>query len=211
MSATDAAFTPGQTIFLNGASSSGKSSVARELQALLLPAGYLHTGLDHILERIPASWWGHHANPDGFRLVSTRDAKGPRTEMQIGPGGRRMLAGARRAMATLARAGVPLIIDEVLFERTFLDDYVRAFTGLPVLFVGVRCPAAIAAAREQARGNRSLGAARVQTALVHTHAPYDLEVDTSLLSPRACAEGVVAALRHPPEQPVFRRLADNII
>lgn len=199
----------GQTIFLNGASISGKSSIARELQALLLPDGYLHTGLDHILERVPAAWWGPNAHRDGFRVVRTDDAEGPRTTVEIGTGGRQMLSRARLAIAALARADVNLIIDEVLFEPSFLEEYVAAIAGLPVLFVGVRCPVEVASAREQARGNRSLGAARVQTALVHTHAPYDLEVDTSLLSPRACAEVIIKALHDPPLPRMFDRLLSN--
>lgn len=196
----------GQIIFLNGASSSGKSSIARELQTLLLPEGYLHTGLDHILERVPGAWWGPMAHPDGFRVVRTDDAEGPLTTVEIGAGGRQMLAAGRRGMAAMARAGMNLVIDEVLFEREFLDDYVRAFARLPVLFVGVRCPADVASTRERARGDRSLGAARVQSNLVHTHAPYDLEVDTSQLAPRQAAEVIIRALNNLSQPPMFAQL-----
>ena len=43
----------GNVVVLNGTSSSGKSSVARALQARM-PTPYLHTGVDHFLSRLPA-------------------------------------------------------------------------------------------------------------------------------------------------------------
>jgi len=53
--------------------------------------------------------------------------------------------------------------------------------------VGVHCSLEELEAREQARANRSPSQARAQVVAVHTPVIYGLEVDTSFLSPEACA------------------------
>lgn len=58
---------------------------------------------------------------------------------------------------------------------------------LPVWLVGVHCSLEELEAREQARANRSPGQARAQVVAVQTPGIYGLEVDTSFLSPEACA------------------------
>ncbi len=82
----------------------------------------------------------------------------------------------------------------------------RRLTGLPVLFVGVRCPLPEILARRAATPADS--PTRYATATPDTPIPppvlaweavhdpgiYDLEVDTSRLSPEACAERINAAL-----------------
>ena len=42
----------GNIIFLNGTSSSGKTVISKALQ-VIMDEYYIHTGLDHYLERIP--------------------------------------------------------------------------------------------------------------------------------------------------------------
>ena len=61
-----------------------------------------------------------------------------------------------------------------------------------VCWVGVRCPADVAAARETDRGDRPAGVARAQADAVHAGAHYDVEVDTARLDEPA-ATAVVAA------------------
>jgi chloramphenicol 3-O phosphotransferase len=60
--------------------------------------------------------------------------------------------------------------------------------------------------REHQRQDRTLGQARAQYDLVHAHGVYDLEVDTSLAGPEACAQQVIERLRAGPPQ-AFRTLA----
>src|SRR5919199_1570993 len=51
----------GNIVFLNGTSSAGKSSIAQALQEVM-EAPYLHTGIDHFLERFPVRF---HVKSDG--------------------------------------------------------------------------------------------------------------------------------------------------
>lgn len=77
----------GQIIILNGTSSSGKSSVAKELQSIL--SGYtLHTGIDHFVEMLPEDFvvLSDGTNPaavEGLLWVTT-DAGKRVTEFRFG-------------------------------------------------------------------------------------------------------------------------------
>ncbi|HEU4948654.1 MAG TPA: hypothetical protein VFT31_16015 [Kribbella sp.] len=62
---------------------------------------------------------------------------------------------------------------------------------LKVLWVGVRCDAAVAAGREIARGDRIAGMAASQADAVHQGVKYDLEVDTTHAEAIDCA-GTIA-------------------
>jgi chloramphenicol 3-O phosphotransferase len=71
----------------------------------------------------------------------------------------------------------------------------KALDGLPVLWVGVRCEGAVAAAREVARGNRVTGMAQSQAAVVHQGVVYDVEVDTTHAESLECARAIAARAR----------------
>jgi chloramphenicol 3-O phosphotransferase len=99
------------------------------------------------------------------------------------------------ALAAIARAGTGVIVDEV-----FLDGGVsqarlqRALDGLTVAWVGVRCHADIAEARELQRHDRVKGLARDQAERVHEGVRYDIVVDTTDSAPDECATLIVASL-----------------
>ena len=58
----------------------------------------------------------------------------------------------------------------------------------------MRGVAAVAEARERARGDRVLGMARAQAQAVHEGIGYDLEIYTGVLSPADAAAVVAAAV-----------------
>ena len=61
-------------------------------------------------------------------------------------------------LAAMARAGTGLIVDEVFLGGGASQARLRsALDGLSVLWVGVRCDAAVAEARERQRGDRNVG------------------------------------------------------
>ena len=96
-------------------------------------------------------------------------------------------------LAAMARAGARIILDEVfLGGASSQRRWQEALTGLDVLWVGVRCDSAVAAARELARGDRITGMAVSQAALVHQGVAYDLEVDTTRAEALDCARLIAA-------------------
>jgi chloramphenicol 3-O phosphotransferase len=189
-----------EVIFLNGNSSAGKSSIARELQALV-PAPYMHFGIDHAIRRAPLRLHGH---PDGFQFVPMPGGEMP---MRLGEDGARVLHAWRRMMRTAVAEGLRLILDEVIFEAGMLEDWVAALDGADVFFVGVRCDFAELQRRELARGDRGQGQALAGRDFIHSHGDYDLEVDTTATSATACAATIAAAAQaRGPGPTAFERL-----
>ena len=169
-------------IFLNGCTSSGKSSIAAALQAgLKVP--YLRMGIDDAFATVPPRY---HQNAEGFFF--DEDERGL-VRLNMGPVGLAALRAHRHAAAGAARSGASLILDEVLLPG-MLDEWTGLLEGLDVLMVGVRCDLEELERREAARGDRVTGQARGQFDLVHAGVVYDIEVDTT----RSDAETSAAAI-----------------
>jgi chloramphenicol 3-O phosphotransferase len=158
---------PGRIIFLNGTSSSGKSSIARELLALLDGDPYFHFAVD------------------GFNAMRAAKEDAP---SDIDTILRRTRMGFHRAVAGMAAAGNNLVVDHVLSEPWRLEDCLSVLADLEVFLIGVHCPLPELKRREEARGDRPPGLAAYQYTRVHAHGVYDFECDTGTASPRECAE-----------------------
>ena len=187
-----------QVIFLNGSSSAGKTTLAKQLQ-IALPDCWQHVALDHFRDGLPDKYRGLNAPQDslgaqGLNVVPVTDTDPNFTQVVFGQAGQTMLKGMRRAMRSLVDAGVPIIIDDILLAPEFLNDYLTVFEEIDVLFVGVRCDLSIIEAREQQRLGRFPGTAFGHHVTCHAHGLYDVEVDTGTTSPKACADQVVDAM-----------------
>jgi chloramphenicol 3-O phosphotransferase len=204
----------GNIIFLNGTSSSGKTVISKALQ-VIMDEYYIHTGLDHYLERIPErmnvlSDGNNPSSTDGFLWVVPEGDKRV-SEIRIGPIGFRILKGMYYAAAALALTGNDLILDDVIFDSEVLREAVNALHAFNVLFIGVRCPFEVAEQRERERGDRMLGLVKSDYDRVHAHGIYDFEVDTSTLSPMECAIQIKNQLSNGPQPQAFRRLQDKMM
>jgi len=180
----------GNIIFLNGTSSSGKTSIVKALQEIM-EGYYIATGIDHFLDAAPDKIHSSSdgINPstyEGFLWVYLNGDKHV-SELRAGPVALRLWAGVHGAAAALATTGNDVIIDDVIFDSRILAEAVNTLHTFNVLFVGVRCPFEIAEQREQARGNRTQGLVKAHYDLVHSHGIYDFLVDTSTLTAMLCA------------------------
>ncbi len=174
-----------QVIVLNGGSSSGKSGVARCLQAVL-PDPWLTLGTDTLVEAMPASM---QTSAEGIEFT-------PGGEVVVGPQFRAVEAAWIAGIAAMARAGARVIVDEAFVGGAASQQRWRsALDGLDVLWVGVRCDGAVAAAREIARGDRVGGMAASQADLVHRGVTYDMQVDTTWTEALDCAREIAARAR----------------
>ncbi|MFH8793363.1 chloramphenicol phosphotransferase CPT [Streptomyces sp. NPDC017941] len=171
-----------QVIVLNGGSSSGKSGIARCLQAVL-PEPWLSFGVDTFVDALPAAM---RASDAGIEFAENG-------AVTVGDDFRALEAAWIEGVAAMARAGARVIVDEVFLGGAQSQRrWRRALDGVPVLWVGVRCPAGVAAGRETARGDRIAGMAAIQADLVHQGVRYDLEVDTAHHEAIACARTIAA-------------------
>ena len=176
----------GHVVFLNGASSSGKSSIAAELLELL-PGPYFSLARDTV---------------NSMRSRTRTPAFGTPAFEQVFE---RTVLGYHRMLAGLAAAGNGVIADHVLRPH-WLADCLEVLREQEVTFVGVHCPLPELHRRQQARGDRPPGLAERQFAVVHAHGDYDFECDTSVHSPRACAEQIADFVAKPGRSGAFPRL-----
>ncbi len=171
-----------QVILLNGASSSGKSTLARALQAQL--------EMPHVTL----------AEDDFWSKLPERDHP---FEVRY-----RLYYGFMSCIAALAERGNFLIVDTVADDRDALLECARLLLPYRILFVGVHCALPVLEEREKSRGDRTPGTAKRQFERVHTHAPYDIEVDTSQTTLEECIESILAARNQPQTPSAFETLAN---
>ena len=133
---------PGQIIILNGTPRSGKSSIAAVIQNTF-DGVWMNLGVDRFMQMTPARYLpGIGLRPGGER---------PDLEPLIP-----ILYGAMyESIAAHSRLGLNVVVDvghhdAYAVPRGILPDCARRLSGLPVLFVGVRCPLEIIMERRRA-------------------------------------------------------------
>ncbi len=151
--------TPGKLILLNGVAGSGKSSIATALRAAL-PEPYLAISISDAL------------------CVSTQDPA-PALATQ-------MVKDMHHSILALLQSGQNVVAEHTLCEPAWLRSCATEFYSLCAWFVGVRCP--LDTLEQRARtGARQPAQLQAQFERAHTPGVYDVEVDTSRLSPTECA------------------------
>jgi chloramphenicol 3-O phosphotransferase len=191
-------------IFLNGCSSAGKTTLAIKLQQML-DEPYQHIALDHFRDGMPMRLRGLNSPPGtpgsrGLNVVPIEKDGELVTSIQFGEYGEQVLKNMRRSIALFQQAGTNVIIDDLLFKRAYLDDYVSVLDPENTWFIGVKCSLEVVKARESKRPGRFPGTATSHFDQVHDHGEaYDLEVDTSESSARDVAQQIIDRLSEPPK------------
>lgn len=176
-------------IVLNGGSSSGKSSLGRALQELL-DKPWIILGVDDLIAALAPSLVGEAPPQRGREPLIRYGSDG---SVHVHPAWRPVEQAWYAGMAAVARAGLGVILDEVLLDGGAGQHRVtRSLPGLSLLWVGVRCDPAVAAQREKRRPERISGMAARQADTVHDGVRYDVIVDTTDASPDRCATAVLA-------------------
>ena len=182
----------GTVIFINGTSSSGKTSIIHALQEML-EQPYLDMGVDRFIFMLPKRYLARPLWDDVLGKAH-----------RAGNTGLLLISGMHHAILAAANRGLNVLVDHVLVEKAWVDESARLFAGLPAYLIGLRCPLEIVEERERSRKDRTLGQARLQYPVVHAYARYDLELDTSSMSAEECALQIIQRLKTPPL--AFRRL-----
>lgn len=183
----------GRIVLLNGTSSSGKSTLVRALQDRL-PDPWIEIGIDRFVFALPRRYRDQPDWSEVFRYVRDDASQPDVFRIETGPLGQRLVSGMHRTAAALVEEGLDVIVDHVILEGAWMDECRRLWAPYSTLLVGVRCPLEVVLERERDRKDRTIGQAAAQFGVVHRWGPYDLEVDTSLLSPEEAAERIAVAL-----------------
>jgi chloramphenicol 3-O phosphotransferase len=183
----------GVCIVLNGASSSGKTSIALAIRERW--KGPLQiSGIDTFLMCQSEQFFGDGSPAPGFAWFPTTVDAVPAFDIVAGPLGRGLEQAAQRYWRACADAGLDQVVDDVWLRAEQALTFKSVMAGAEVLWVGVRCPIEVIEQRERDRGDRRVGQARGHAHLVHQWTDYDVEVDTSLLSPAECASTILGSL-----------------
>lgn len=194
-------------IFLNGTSSVGKTSIARELmKQSSIP--FLYHSSDHILnfwldskfvatindnndiEKCPLKDWfvrTQSVGPNG-QIV---------TKIANGALGTRLSLDITESVCYLIKKNYDFILDEVVINQEKWNIYKQVLLNLDtsnekkVFYIEVTCNMEVCEQREKARGDRALGLSRGILSELYHFRTYDLSIDTTSKSSKECAKDIL--------------------
>ena len=193
----------GTIIVLNGVPRAGKSSIVEAIQTTF-DGVWMNLGVDVARSMTPARY-----QPGiGLRPGEPDHVAAPFVPL--------LYAAVYESIAAHSRVGLYVVAEFGHHDLDVLSKCARRLAGLPALFVGIRCPLDVIMARRNASapGSYATGAVddppapvRRWQETVHVPGVYDLEVDTSVLTPQDCADAIRRRLSDNASFTAFHRLA----
>ncbi|GIO31296.1 MULTISPECIES: phosphotransferase-like protein [Paenibacillus] len=165
----------GNIIFLNGVTSSGKTSIVDVIQSR--SEKFFYVVANDLFEQMIGN---KYLQEDYWKYLSEAIW---------------MMYHTARLFSDL---GKNVLVDGILVERPELKphyDKVREiFAGYPFDIVEVFCPLEVCRQRNRERHDRTEDQSEWQSQLMADNIHYSCSVDTSLFSPEECAETIIKAL-----------------
>ena len=165
----------GKIIFLNGVTSSGKTSIVEALQDR--DDCYFYVVANDLFQEMVGErflredYWGHLSR---VVLLMYHTAK------------------------LFSDMGHDVLIDGILVERPEIAPHYRQLREIlrdnPLSIVEVACPLPVCRARNIARGDRYETQSEEQAAIMAKEIEYALRVDTDAMTPEECARAIVGVL-----------------
>lgn len=180
----------GIIIYLNGVSSSGKTTLTQTLQNRLSEPYYWlanDTFVDMSPDKLSETDW-YEAEYQALTML-------------------------HNTVKLFSDMGKNVIVDQVLLsvqKGELLKECVDLLQDYPVLFVHVTCSLEDLRKREKERGDRNIGQAEEQLALLIPQDKYDLTVDTSGNTTEQCADEIIQFLSKPESFQAFKKLKSKI-
>jgi chloramphenicol 3-O phosphotransferase len=206
----------GKIFFLNGASSAGKTSIAKIISEKISKP-HLYIGLDDMYYKlIPQKYWaddpylytGEHPIEPDIRKHNLPDFLFTELMQNIFP---EFMKGFHKSFSTYAETGINIIVDHVLQEKEWLYECMEYLKEYDVFYIGIKCEQDILGEREKSRGDRYLGMAEHQCHKVHDDSIYDFEIDTSFKSPEVCACEIIEFIRKTPKPMAFKKMYEALV
>jgi chloramphenicol 3-O phosphotransferase len=186
----------GQIVVLNGAPRSGKSSIVSVIQETF-DGAWMNLGVDVAARHVTPA---RYQPGIGLRPGEPDHAAAPYL--------RAFYEAWYGSSAEHSRGGLNVVAELGHHDVAILAACARRLVDLPAFLVGVRCPIEVIMQRRNAEQEGREGKYLTGTVadpiprpvqlwqdLVHEPGVYDLEVDTSVLSPEECARAIGERLR----------------
>lgn len=185
---------PGRIIILNGPSGSGKSSIQKEFQKLMMPNLWVKVGIDNLFDSVMPditpenmSFW---QSKNAIRWVEeSKDTEGNKVvTLFIGPQGEKVAYAMNSAIAAYAKNGCNVIVDYIAYDQKWLKDLEGKCSSFTTYYVAVEIPLETLEQREEARATSPKGHARSHYFSVYGDKKYDLVVNSGRNSAQEIAQ-----------------------
>ena len=197
----------GTVIILNGPSGSGKSSIQKEFQFLMMlqpthnasadrPDLWCKTGIDMLFDApmpniMPEnmSFW---QSPNPIRWIEeSQDETGNKIiTLNVGPQGDKVAYAMNSAIADYAKNGCNVIVDYIAYDPAWLADLRKKLADIKTYYVAVEISLETLEQREAARNTSPKGHARSHYAKVYGNLKYDLRVNSEKNSAKEIAQQI---------------------
>ena len=167
--------TKGRITFLNGVTSSGKTSIVEALQER--NDVFFYVVANDLFQEMVGD---KYLQQDYWKYLSE------------------VIIMMYHTACLFSEMGKNVLIDGILVEREYLKPHYRQFREItknhPVDIVEVYCPLDICRQRNIERGDRYETQSEEQAALMARDIQYSMKVDTSLYTPAECASQIIHTL-----------------
>lgn len=163
-------------IYLNGTSSSGKTSIANELQTQLeIP--FFYFSIDTLLYALPKD--------DLEAIMGKRPHRSPLNWDSI-------FSGYFSSVVALIKTGNWVIADCPIYNAKMslaFNEFISPLTNK--LVVKIDCPLSVLEVREKSRKDRAIGVAKRQFEGIHNFLRYDLSIQSDKMSATESARIII--------------------
>lgn len=174
----------GKIIVLNGVSSSGKTTLAKELQDAF-DEPYMRLSIDDFINMMPV------------QMIKT----------DLGNTVYKCQTIMLQTIIMLSDAGINVVVDNIMLTYfQTLKQYISALYDYPVLFVKVDCPPHELRRREADRGDRAIGQGESQIDDLEPKTMYDITVNTFINTISECVKLIEKKLDAVDQLPVIKQL-----
>ena len=186
----------GAVIILNGPSASGKSSIQKEFQALMMPKLWIKVGIDTLFDQpmpdITLENLAYWQSSNAIRWVESTVDKDQNNiiTLYVGAEGENVAYGMNSAIAAYAKSGCNVIVDYIAYKKEWIDDLQQQLKDIKTYWIKVALPLDVIEAREAARGTSPKGHERSHYDSVYWNIAYDLEVNSGQNSALEIAEKI---------------------
>ncbi|MDD1730156.1 MAG: chloramphenicol phosphotransferase CPT family protein [Methanospirillum sp.] len=191
-------------ILLNGTSSSGKTTIAKQLQKKY-PGVLLLYGLDTMVQTAFPEKCDYPPYDEQAIQVTTSEQDGHQIiRMKVSSYMYPVYQTAVQFYKMLSEQGYGIIVDEVLFDKNRITPFFEILSHEKVYFIGVKPSKDVVIRREQERGDRLVGlAAGLYDEVYNPYFTYDITLDTGTVIPEEAADRIIQFIGQTPEPQGF--------